>query len=77
MYECDSKRHRCCVVDQKPHIRYTLFKECNCSSVNCIAMIIRVRIGLVGAFIDEHPFSLQKILYIHQELFSDRNEGML
>ena len=40
------KRHRCCVVDQKPHIRYTLFKECNCSSVNCIAMIIGVLVGL-------------------------------
>ena len=34
-------------------------------------------IGLVGEFIDEHHFSLQNISYIHQELFSDRNEGML
>ena len=35
-------------------------------------MIIRVLIGLVGAFKDE-----QNIFYIHQEMFSDRNEGML
>ena len=40
-------------------------------------MIIRVLIGLVGMFIDKHPLFFAKYIYIHQELFSDRNEGML